>query len=67
MASGVAAIAQGDQIRWIIHAPRGTWNQMVNVRFTFGAEFAAAFTAPIIASENDRPYVAPMLFSRLGR
>ena len=66
MASGVAAVAQGDQICRVIHAPRGTRNQMVNVRFAFGAEFAAPLTVPVVASENDRPHVAPMLFSRSG-
>jgi hypothetical protein len=67
MAGGVTAIAQSDQIRWVIHAPSGTRNQMVNVRFAFGAEFAAASASPVVASENDRPHLAPMLFSRIGR
>ena len=35
---------------------------MVNVRFTFGAEFAALLATAVVASENDRPYLAPMLF-----
>jgi hypothetical protein len=67
MAGGVTAIAQSDQIRWVIPAPSGTRNQMVNVRFAFGAEFAAASASPVVASEHDRPHLAPMLFSRIGR
>jgi hypothetical protein len=39
---------------------------MVNVLFNFRAEFAAPPAAPVIASENDRSHLAPMLFSRIG-
>jgi hypothetical protein len=34
---------------------------MVDVRFTRGAELAAPFATPVVASENDRPHLPPML------
>jgi hypothetical protein len=67
MARGMATVAQCDQIRRFIHAPGGTRNQMVNVRFSCGAELAAFLTAPVVARENNRPYLTPMPFSSIGR
>jgi hypothetical protein len=65
MARGVATVAQRDQIRWFIHAPSGTRNQMVNVRFPLGAELSTLLTTPVVASENDGPHLAPMPMGRI--
>src|SRR5689334_7500155 len=69
MACAMTAIAQCDQIRRLIHAPFGTRNQMVNVRFPCGADVAAFPTTPVVAREHDGPRFAPMLVNRseLGR
>jgi len=39
---------------------------MMNVRFTSGAEFAAALAAPLVASEDDSPHLAPTPFGLVG-
>ena len=69
MSRSVATIAECDQVRRFIHAPGGTWNQMVNVRFPCGADVAAFPTTPVVAREHDGPRFAPMLVNRseLGR
>ena len=62
MTCGVAAVTERDQIRRLVQASNGTWNQMVNVCFALGADFAALLTTPIVASENDRAYFTPLFF-----
>ena len=66
MARRMATIAQCDEIRWVIHAPSCTRNQMVNVRFTFGAELTALLTTPVVTSENNGPHLVPGLCARTG-
>lgn len=39
---------------------------MMNIRLTVGAEFSAALTPPIVASEDDSPHFAPLLVMRVG-
>ena len=59
-------LATCDQIRWVIHAPRCTRNQMVYVRFTFGAELTALLTTSVVTSENNGPHLVPVLCTRTG-
>jgi len=66
MARRMATIAQCDEIRWVIDAPSCTRNQMVNVRFTFGAEFTALLATPVVTSENNGPHLVPGLCGRSG-
>jgi len=42
MVSGVAAIAQSDQVSRVIDATRGTGDQMMDVRLSLGARVTAA-------------------------
>ena len=69
MVRGVTAIAQGDQVGWIIASPSGLGDQMMNVGFATGARFAARCATVRVASEHDGANGAPLLefcFGRLG-
>src|SRR5205807_5188532 len=60
MVSGVAAIAQSDQVSRVIDATRGTGDQMMDVRLSLGTRVTASLANARIARENDVSNRAPL-------
>ncbi|WP_244553360.1 hypothetical protein [Bradyrhizobium erythrophlei] len=59
----MTAIAQGDQIRWLIAAAGRAWDKVMNVGF-MGIARPPALDAPeLIASKNALSNSAPILFN----
>ncbi len=67
MVSGVAAIAQSDQVSRVIDATRGTGDQMMDVRLSLGTRVTASPANARIARENDVSNRAPLKGLRLSR
>ena len=67
MVRGVTAIAQGDQVGWIIASPSGLRDQMMNVGFATGARFAARCATVRVASEHYGANGTPLLELCFGR
>jgi hypothetical protein len=67
MVSGVAAIAQRDQVSRVIDATRGTGDQMMDVGFSLGTRVTATPANAPIARENDVSNRAPLKGLRLRR
>lgn len=67
MVSGVAGIAQSDQVSRVIDATRGTGDQVMDVRLSLGTRVAASPANARIARENDVSHRAPMRGLRLSR
>jgi len=66
MVSGVAAIAQSDQVSRVIDATRGTGDQMMDVRLTLGTRVTASPANARVAGENDLTNRAPLKGLRLS-
>ena len=67
MVSGVAAIAQSDQVSRVIDAPRGTGDQMMDVRLSLGTRVTSSPANARIPRENDVSNRTPLKCLRLSR
>lgn len=67
MMSGVATVAQGDQVAWLVESPCSSRDQVMDVCFAPGARLPASPAGVAISSENNRSDLTPAVDLFLAR